>query len=70
MCLCHMYVPILWASGYQCTFSRHIDVLSIAAEQQLEELMDKLMTLQKSLLLANPESEHVVTTSITNQHKE
>ena len=74
-CVCvrahmHLCYICMCGSGYHCTFSIHIDIFSIAAEQQLEELMDKLMTLQKSLLLANPESEHVVTTSITNQHKE
>ena len=64
----------VWASGFIPTCNIvYINILSFTAEHQLEELMDKLMTLQKSLLLANPESEHVVTSTTTphkQQHKE
>ena len=44
----------------------------ITAEQQLEELMDKLLVLQQSLLLANPETEHVATSTSPSlePHKE
>ena len=74
-CVCVFYVYIrMWESGFILTCNIVcINILSFTAEHQLEELMDKLMTLQKSLLLANPESEHVATSTTTpqkQQHKE
>ena len=70
-----MYACVLYVCGHLDTnvHFQYMDILSTVAEQQLRELMDKLVTLQKSLLSVNPESEDMVTTSTTTphtQHKE